>query len=145
MKLWVNATFGAGKALGRWPSELVKDYNKNHPKSPLDRKRYTVNRVRESVVAKHPLLGRWGELIGGRAPSWADFQYVESVVIVETMLRLMREHGVPSLAVHDSVIVPHSQSELAVETLKETFRGTLGTDPLIKVNTPILAKGGTEP
>ena len=90
------------------------------------------------------LLDRWGEPIGGRAPTWADFQYDESVVIVSTMLRLMREHEVPSLAVHDSVIVPSSQSELAAEILKETFRGTLGTDPLIKVNTPIWP-GASEP
>jgi hypothetical protein len=111
----------------------VEDYNKDHPRSPLDRKRHTVSRVRESLVAKYPLLARWGEPIAGRARTWADLQYDESVVIVSTMLRLMREHEVPSLAVHDSVIVPHSHSELAARILRETFEQTLGTYPLIKI------------
>lgn len=141
VKLWMVATFGAGKPLVRWPSELVKDYNNDHPRSPLDRKRYTVSRVRESLVARYPLLARWGEPIAGRARTWADLQYDESVVIISTMLRLMQEHEVPSLAVHDSVIVPHSHSEMAAETLRETFKDTLGTNPLIKINPPIGAKG----
>jgi hypothetical protein len=141
VKLWMVATFGAGKTLVRWPSELVEDYNNDHPRAPLDRKRYTVSRVRESLVAKYPLLARWGEPIAGRARTWADLQYDESVVIISTMLRLMREHEVPSLAVHDSVIVPHSHSEMAAETLRETFKDTLGTNPLIKINPPIGTKG----
>ena len=140
VKLWMVATFGAGKPLVRWPSELVKDYNNDHPRSPLDRKRYTVSRVRESLVAKYPLLAGWGEPIAGRARTWADLQYDESVVIVSTMLRLMREHEVPSLAVHDSLIVPHSHSETAARTLRETFEQTLGTYPLIKINPPISNK-----
>ena len=73
-KLWANAAFGAGKPLGRWPSDLVKDYNKDHPKAPFNSKRYTVSRVRESLVAKYPLLAGWGEPISGRARTWADFR-----------------------------------------------------------------------
>jgi hypothetical protein len=53
----------------------------------------------------------------------------------------MREHEVPSLAVHDSVIVPHSHSDMAAETLMETFKETLGTNPLVKINPPIRSKG----
>jgi hypothetical protein len=143
VKLWMVATFGAGKPLVRWPSELVEDYNNDHPRSPLDRKRYTVSRVRESLVAKYPLLARWGEPIAGRARTWADLQFDESVVIVSTMLHLMREHELPSLAVHDSVIVPHSHSEMVADTLRETFKQTLGTYPLIKINRPMGTKGAS--
>ena len=42
--------------------------------------------------------------------------------MVATMLILMRDQGVPSLAVHDSLIVPRSATNIAATALKDRFR-----------------------
>ena len=49
----------------------------------------------------------------------------EGQVMFATMLKLMRDHQVPSLTVHDSLIVPVSKAELAQAVLRETFRSNL--------------------
>ena len=43
---------------------------------------------------------------------------------VTTNEDLMREHGIPSLAVHDSLIVPRSATNIAVTALRNRFRST---------------------
>jgi hypothetical protein len=48
--------------------------------------------------------------------------YYESVVMVSTMVDLMRDHGIPSLAVHDSLIVPRSAINIAATALKARFQ-----------------------
>jgi hypothetical protein len=46
----------------------------------------------------------------------------ESVVVVSTMLELMRDHGIPSLAIHDSLLVPQSAINTTATVLKARFR-----------------------
>ena len=43
----------------------------------------------------------------------AKLQFVESKAIVATMLRLKRDHDIPALPVHDSLIVPRSAYHVA--------------------------------
>ena len=52
------------------------------------------------------------------------------------MLKLMRDHEVPSLSVHDSLIVPVSKAEVAKTVLRETFRSNLDVTPQLKINWP---------
>ena len=59
--------------------------------------------------------------------------YRESEVVVSTMLELKRKHGVPSLAVHDSIIVPQSKADRAAEVLTEQFQKVAGTTPQLVV------------
>jgi hypothetical protein len=88
------------------------NYEEEHGR-PLDRKRYGVTRLREKILAHHPILGQWGKPLTGRVRTWADLMFDESRIIVDTMLWLMRRKGIPSLAVHDSLIVPQQHEELA--------------------------------
>jgi hypothetical protein len=62
--------------------------------------------------------------------------FIESEVIVGSMLTLMREHGVPSMPVHDSLIAPRSKMELAQEVLREHFRRETGMLPRLDVTDP---------
>jgi len=135
VKLWVAATFGSTTPLIKWPSDLLKDYEEEHG-HPLDRKRYTVAKLRDKIIAHHPLLARWGQPIDGRVRTWADLMFDEGRVIIDTMLWLMRNPDVPSLAVHDSLIVPQEHGELAFKTLRAVYRGHLDAIPPIKVNRP---------
>jgi len=68
------------------------------------------------------LIARWGEPRKGRVRTWADLMYWESVVMVSTMTDLMRDHGIQSLAVHDSLIVPRSATNIAATALRTRFR-----------------------
>jgi hypothetical protein len=120
-KLWMVATFGSAKPISKWPSALLKEYEEDHHKK-LDRKRYPVKLVREKALLLHPLIARWGEPRKGRVRTWADLMYWESAVMVATMLDLMREHGIPSLAVHDSLIVSQSAINVAATALRARFQ-----------------------
>jgi hypothetical protein len=121
VKLWMVATFGSSKPIRRWPTALLKDYDEDRPKK-FDRRRYSVKNVREKALLKHPLIEGWGEPYKGRIRTWADLMYLESVVITSTMVALMRDHGIPSLAVHDSLIVPQSAITVAATTLRAHFQ-----------------------
>jgi len=52
--------------------------------------------------------------------------YFESQVIISTMLILKRENGIPSLPVHDSLIVPVSKAWRAREVLGSQFQRVTG-------------------
>lgn len=122
VKLWVAATFGSPGPLGKWPTDLLRNYEQEHG-HPLDRKRYRVAKLRELIIKHHPLLGQWGQpLQDGRVRTWADLMFDESRVIVAAMLGLMRDN-VPSLAVHDSLIVPEKHERKGALALMGAFGG----------------------
>jgi len=60
--------------------------------------------------------------------------YLESEAVVNTMLRLKREHGVVSLSVHDSIIVPRRHLDLARGVLVQEYERAVGAKPAVKVN-----------
>jgi hypothetical protein len=62
-----------------------------------------------------------------------DLMFSESEAILGTMLELMRVHRVPSLSVHDSLIVPVSQSQLAQALLKQQYKRVCGIEAALKV------------
>jgi hypothetical protein len=67
---------------------------------------YPMRTIREKVLERHPLLARWGGEIKGRVRGYGDLMYAENEAIIGAMQTLMRDHQVPSLPVHDSLIVP---------------------------------------
>ena len=77
--------------------------------SGFDPKLYPMKNISEKVLERHPLLARWGGEIRGRVRDWRDLMYLESQAIIGAMLTLMRDHQVPSLPVHDSLVVPGSK------------------------------------
>jgi hypothetical protein len=133
VKLWMVATFGSSKPISRWPTALLKDYDEDRAQK-FDRKRYSVKRVREKALLKHPLIKGWGESYKGRTRTWADLMNEESVVMVSAMVELMRDHGIPSLAVHDSLIVARSKISIAREVLEARFHSVTG------MNTQLIVK-----
>jgi len=135
VKLCVAATFGNITPLTKWPSDLLKAYEKKN-RHPLDRKRYPITKLREKIIAHHPILDQWGKPLDGRVRTWADLMFAESRVIVDTMLWLKRNKDVPSLAVHDSLIVAQEHEGLTARTIKAVYFGHLNVVPLIKINGP---------
>ncbi|MET4493255.1 hypothetical protein [Bradyrhizobium sp. LA7.1] len=131
-KFWINASFGNSKLLSKWSKDVKRALELQLAKKGLsgfDPKLYPMNRIKEKVLERHPLLARWGGEIRGRVRDYGDLMYIESEAIIGAMLTLMREHQVPSLPVHDSLIVPVSKFKVAKEALIHHFRKQTGVVP----------------
>lgn len=76
------------------------------------------SQVREATLAKHPVLNG----LEGYGISTVDLQYHEAEVMLRAMKALREDHGVASLPVHDSLVVPASKVEVARHVLTGAFR-----------------------
>ena len=65
---------------------------------------------------------------------WSNLMFIESEIIIGTMLQLMNDHNIPSLPVHDCIIVRESDQDLAMRILSEQFYEKTGLVPKLKVN-----------
>lgn len=120
-KMWIVASLGWGKPISRWPRDSA--HRVHDPQRPR------AKTVGSAVLEKHPVLTRWFKT----GKTSLDLQFVESEVIIETMLRLIR-YEVPSLSMHDGLIVPRSARDTAKETLLTSFAEIGGGgQPLITV------------
>ena len=106
IKSWFIATFGNNGHLDRWPRETAAEYREKHGHQLG--KRYPVKRIRKTAIGHFPLLEKWGTDEFG----WADLMFVESQAMIGAMQELM-DQGIPSLSVHDSLIVPVSKRQIA--------------------------------
>ena len=134
-KFWINASFGNSKLLSSWSKNVIQSLEAQLAKKELsgfERKHYPMKRIREKVLERHPLLERWGGEIRGRVRGYGDLMYLESQAIIGAMLTLMRDHQVPSLPVHDSLVVPGSKFNLAKEALVHNFRKQTGVLPRLE-------------
>jgi hypothetical protein len=113
VKTWVNGSFGNSSLLTGWSPDVKKDFAKRYRQQKwiIDPRKYPMRVVQEKTLARHPLLKTWGSRMPGKPQDYGDLMCRESEIIVSTMLRLAREHGIPSMPVHDSLIVPMSDVE----------------------------------
>lgn len=126
VKGWLVATFGAEKSLQRWPQIQVAEYATR--KGRRLGQDYPVKAVGEKLLARYPVLGRARE----EGLGWPDLMFTESEVVIRTMLTLLKD-GTPSMPVHDSLIVPASETRPAVDALRESFNQILGVEVLVEV------------
>jgi hypothetical protein len=125
IKSWVTASIGAGKPLARWPDRIVEDYAEDRS---IDLEEVApVARVAEAACSKYPLLHEL-ERVG---LSWADLMFTESEAIMATMEGLM-EQGIPSLPVHDSLVVPWRSTEATERLLIRHYQRLARVTPLLK-------------
>jgi hypothetical protein len=128
-KTWFVATFGYDKHLQRWPKEATRDYKERRGRNLG--KDFPLKVVRQKALEKFPVLKNWGKQKG----TWAELMYLESGAVVSTMLRLKRGHQVPSLSVHDSLIVPISKRKMAEELLSQEYFRVTKTKPQLETST----------
>ena len=82
--------------------------------------------VVQAELNRHPILAS----LDPRTPTWARLQFVESEVIVGSLLSLIRLHSIPALPIHDSILVRQEDAVLAKETLSRVFRSHTGIVPV---------------
>jgi hypothetical protein len=114
----VTPALGSGKITRtRWTDEALAFWSSNfHGRREL-RDHHPVASVVEAVLERHPLLGRVGQ---PGVPTNAELSFHESEVLRLAMASL-RAAGVPSLPVHDSLLVPVSLLWKAEEELRLAF------------------------
>jgi hypothetical protein len=149
VKAWFHAMFGSDGHLTKWPKDTAAKYlektgrrlSKDHP----------IARIREKAFEAHPVLARWGQPIDvtkmncwqdhpmldrwrdrTRRMGWADLMYLESEAVLYAV-RTLAGYGVPSFSMHDSLIVPASKQELAVEWLRKGYARMALTEPITLV------------
>jgi hypothetical protein len=130
VKLWFVATFGNDGHLERWPNEIAREHREKHGR-PLG-KQYPVKRIREIALQHYPLLENWGSDGFG----WADLMFIEREAMLGAMLKLMGD-GIPSLSIHDSLIIPVSKREIAEAVLEKHYQQQTGACPVLKVHDPL--------
>jgi hypothetical protein len=117
VKTFIAATFGRGQFPARWSKDMSERHRERTGKELG--KQYPLSIIRAAVAEAYPLLAglRRGEQ---RAPVWAELMLLESEALLRTMLAL-KEEGVPSLSVHDSLIVQRSREPLARSLLASNY------------------------
>jgi hypothetical protein len=128
VKAWVTVRFGTKSTRTRWPSEAIKKYAEDN--SGADLREFKIKDVKREFCRKFPLMDRWTEL----KQTWADLMWLESEAVVSTAILLMRS-GVPSLPVHDSLIVPASAAAMASDILSNNYKHVCGVTPALVAHT----------
>lgn len=126
-KQWVVASFGNGKPITRWPSKMIEDYKKETSKE--------LGKVAKAKDVAGKMLDTFPALkkLEDHSDLWADLQYREAEAVIGTMLILMRTHSIPSLSMHDGIIVPRSKADLAKAVLTREFLRIVGVEPMVTV------------
>lgn len=127
VKKWAVAVLGHGRHMTRWPDEAVEEF-KSATGLALG-KVCPIRGIRRAMELKHPIFKEWGSL----GLSWAELMFHESEAMLGTMLELMDSHGIPSLTVHDSLIVRESDVEQAQEALRRHYKKVCGIEPFLVV------------
>jgi hypothetical protein len=133
VKMWVTASFGNNAPITKWPKDIRKSYLEKTGKTIS--KKYSAAKVGAKVMAAHPLLARLGETVNGHECGWAELMYIESRAVFATMFELM-QRNVPSLAVHDSIIVPIGEHVRASEALRHFYETYTKAEPVFVSHAP---------
>jgi hypothetical protein len=126
-KLWTVASFGSSKPVTQWPPDMAADYRKDTGKDLG--KQAKANDVARRMLEVFPALKK----LENRSDIWAELQFREAEAVIGAMLILMRKHGIPSLSMHDGIIVPRSKADLAKGILMREFRRVVGVEPMLTV------------
>jgi hypothetical protein len=133
VKMWVTASFGNNAPITKWPKDIRKGYLEKTGKTIS--KKFSAAKIGAKVLAAYPLLARLGETVNGHKCGWAELMYIESRAVFATMFALM-QRKVPSLAVHDSIIVPIREHLLASEALRYFYETHTKAEPVFVSHAP---------
>lgn len=149
VKAWVAQALGRGDVEARRWSEPAKEYFAvAQPAADLT-KTHSISTYRERILARHPVLRRLGE---PGVPTVLELQFHESEILRAAMASL-RLQGIPSLPVHDSLLVPSSGLQDASSAVAAAFltyveqvtEHTCKVEPTVSLKGPAGDDGGLSP
>ena len=127
VKAWITATIGHHGFHTKWPDNAIKEIKSAGIERP---KKMTVTSLQPDILDHFPMLAEWPS----QKVTWADLMFIESEIIIGTMLELMHSYGIPCFSVHDSIIVRKSDQSIAMKTLKDQIFRQTSIEPRLKVN-----------
>lgn len=125
-KCWVKITLGHTRFHERWGPKQSKELRGMFKRSLNNE--FPIKDVQKAVLDRHPILQDYHH----SGHTVFDLMYLESEIIMETMLRLIRDAQVPSLPMHDGLIVRVEDFERAEFYLDRAFQRRMGVRPFIK-------------
>jgi hypothetical protein len=126
VKAWIVSAFGAGKLPLRWGNRIIQEYKEYAGRKLAND--FPIKMVQQAVLTKHPLL----EQIGSTTLNSLDLMFLESQAVISTINKLI-ELGIPSLPVHDSLIVKRQDAEAAKASLEYEYESIIGVRPFVRV------------
>ena len=126
VKQWFSITMGNDGFHTKWLKGNIDEMKE----AGVAYKAWMTMKKVETIILKHfPVMKEWPK----QEVRWSNLMFLESEIIVGTMLELMRQHKAPSLPVHDCIIVRKSDRKLAESTLTKQFQLLTGITPRLKV------------
>lgn len=117
VKAWITHAVGRGDTTAtRWSAKAREAYRGIAPDRKLQAD-YPFAQASKAILKAHPVLG---ELKGDDDVSVLSLMYHESEIVLGAM-RSLRLEGIPSLPVHDCLIVPVSSLMAGQRALTEAF------------------------
>lgn len=127
-KAWISITLGYGRIPKRWSARARESYNEDFPRQNIQRD-YPIAKTGDLVIRQFPIL----ESYVRSNLTWADLQFIESEIVIRAMIHLMDRYNLPSLPVHDSIIVPKSAMRLGHQALRDSFYRSTSLHPILKI------------
>jgi hypothetical protein len=134
-KVWIVSVFGKGGLPSRWGTRLIDKYSEENPQRKLAED-FPLKLVQQAVLRRHPLLGS----VATTGLNSLDLMFYESEVILSTMSKL-EGRAIPSLPVHDSLIVRAQDAEVANEYLQSEYEARIGIRPYIRIKSKAVPSG----
>ena len=126
VKAWITSTIGHHSFHSRWPKNALAEIKAAEIDKP---KSMTMASLQPTILDHFPMLSDWPS----QKITWADLMFIESEIVIGTMVELMRSYGAPCFSVHDSIIVRKKDQKIAVNTLENQFLGRASVEPKLKV------------
>ena len=126
VKAWITSTIGHHSFHSRWPKNALAEIKAAGIDKP---KSMTMASLQPTILDHFPMLSDWSS----QKITWADLMFIESEIVIGTMVELMRGYGAPCFSVHDSIIVRTKDQKIAVDTLENQFLGSASVEPKLKV------------
>ncbi|WP_170790269.1 hypothetical protein [Ruegeria lacuscaerulensis] len=127
VKKVIVTAIGSGKLPSRWPKGFKEEFEVQHGWAP--QKRHKMKDITEAILKKHPVLLelKKGEL------DWANLQFEEAECFFTAMMSMHNEDQVPSLPIHDSLIVRVRDAGYAANCLRDAYEKRLGFRPHVDI------------
>ena len=126
IKIWISTTMGHNTFHRGWTKSAMQMFREADIEKPMS---MTMPSLQPIILEHFPMLADWPS----QRVTWADLMFIESEIVIGTMLELMRSYGAPSFPVHDSIIVRKSDTELALDVLSKQFFSKTEIRPKLKV------------
>ncbi len=125
VKAWVNLTIGYSDYHSRWPKKILKKLaKKGHFDVP---KRFPIQSIKDEILTYIPIVREWVD----SEYTWADLFMLESQIMIDAVICLIKDHDVPAMLLHDAIRIPDVKAALVKGVIQDSFLKHTGIIPIV--------------